>query len=390
MSTPIQPGELSPDDPKFYAPPKWRSVEIDAPSIQPSLRAVELPVSQPSADWASRDNNVLLMEVVSESREHPDKLELSRMRMTALAIAVGVVVWTAFCIAVGLGRLETPAFAQMQNGLLFANDPEISVSERLQAANTALQKVSRPVLAPTLVVADASGDVNAALPLTIKVTNYTPDISINLSGLVVGTMLSSGSGAGEGQWRIAIDDLPNTRVIAPPGYVGPMTVIAELRSGDDQPIVRTPVQLIWHPVATGSTEITEPQSSAAPPPDEIIATEQAVDEQLVVRQKDLTVTQPSQRLKARRHSSGTIRASSFKKQSFANKRRHRVQLLDPERQTNVDPGRERRPSLAYDLYANADRPGERMPLWNNDLQTIIDGSWERCERWASCNRETRR
>ena len=59
-------GRTSPDDPKFYAPPKWRSVEIDAPSIQPSLRAVELPVSQPSADWASRDNNVLLMEVVSD------------------------------------------------------------------------------------------------------------------------------------------------------------------------------------------------------------------------------------------------------------------------------------------------------------------------------------
>jgi hypothetical protein len=390
MSTPIQQSELSPDDPKFYAPPKWRSVEVDAPSIQPFLRAAEVPVSQPSADWASGDDNVLLVDVVSESREHPDKLEHSRIRMTALAIAVGVVVWTAFCIAVGLGRLETAAFAQMQKGLLFANDPEISVSERLQAANTALQKVSRPVLAPTLVVADASGDVNAALPLAIKVTNYTPDISINLSGLVVGTMLSSGSGAGEGQWRIAIDDLPNTRVIPPPGYVGPMTVIAELRSGDDQAIVRTPVQLVWHPVATGSGEATEPQSSAAPPPDDTIATEQAADEQLVARQKDSTVTQPSPRLKARRHHSDTRRASSFKNQSFANKRRHRVPLSDPELQTSIDPGSERRPALAYDLSANADRPGERTPSWNNTLQTLIDRSWERCERWASCNRETRR
>ena len=296
MSTPIQQGELSPDDPKFYAPPKWRSSEIDAPSIQPSLRATEFPVSQPSADWTSHDDNVLLVEAVPESREHPDKLEHSRMRVTALAIAVGVVVWTAFCIAVGLGRLDTTALAQMRNGLLFANDPEISVSERLQSANTALQRVSRQVLAPTLVVADASGDVNAALPLTIKVTNYTPDISINLSGLVVGTMLSSGSSAGEGQWRIAIDDLPNTRVIPPPGYVGPMTVIAELRSGDDQAIVRTPVQLIWRPGATNSTEAAGPQPSAAPPPDDAIATEQAVDEQLVARQKDL-------RSHSRRHGS---------------------------------------------------------------------------------------
>jgi hypothetical protein len=388
MSTPIQQGELSPNDPKFYAPPKWRSSEIEAPSIQPSLRATEFPVSQPSVDWTSCDDNVLLVEAVSESREHPDKLEHSRMRVIALAIAVGVVVWTAFCIAAGLGRLDTAAFAQIRNGLLFGNAPEISISERLQAANTALQKVSRQVLAPTLAVADASGDVNAALPLAIKVTNYTPDISINLSGLVAGTMLSSGSDAGEGRWRIAIDDLPNTRVIPPPGYVGPMTVIAELRNGDDQAIVRTPVQLIWHPDAAGSTEAAEPQS-AAPPSDEIVAPERTIDEQLVAL-KDSTVAQPSPRLKARRHHSDTTRASSFKNQRFAKKRRHRVPLSDPELQTNVDLGWERRPTSAYDLSASADRLGERRRLWNNDLRTIIDGSWERCERWASCSRETRR
>jgi hypothetical protein len=242
MSTPIQQGELSSDDPKFYAPPKWRSVEIDAPSVQSSLTATEFPISQAFADWTSRDEDVLLVEAVPESRES-DEIEHSCMRMTALATAASVVVWTAFCITVGLGRLDTTVFAQMRNGLLFANDPEISVSERLQAANTALQKVSRQVLAPTLIVADASGHVDATLPLSIKVTNYTPDITINLSGLVVCTTLSSGSGTGEGQWRIAIDDLPNTRVVPPRDYVGPMAVIAELRSGDDQAIVRTPVRL---------------------------------------------------------------------------------------------------------------------------------------------------
>jgi hypothetical protein len=390
MSTPIQQGELSPDDPKFYAPPKWRSSEIDAPSIQPSLRATEFPISQPSVDWSSRDDDGLLVETVPESRKHPDKLEHSRMRVTALAIAIGVVVWTACCIAIGLGRLDTTAFTQLRNGLLFANDPEISVSERLQAANTALQKVSRQVLAPTLVVADASGDVNAALPLAIKVTNYTPDISINLSGLVVGTMLSSGSGAGKGQWRIAIDDLPNTRVIPPLGYVGAMTVIAELRSGDDQAIVRTPMQLVWHPGATGSTEAAEPQSSAAPPPDDTIATQQAVDEQMVARQNDSTVAQPSPQLKARKHRSDATRTSSFKNQSLAKKRQHRVPSWDSELQTKVDPGWERRATLTYDSSAYADPSGERRPLWNNDLRTIIDGSWERCERWASCSRDTRR
>ena len=72
------------------------------------------------------------------------------------------------------------------------------------------------------------------------------------------------------------------------------------------------MQLIWRPGTTGSTEAAGPQPSAAPPPDDAIATEQAVDEQLVARQKDSAVTQPSSRLKARRHRSDTTRASSFK------------------------------------------------------------------------------
>ncbi len=382
MSTPIQQRELSPDDPKFYAPPKWRSVEIEAPSIQPFLRATVFSESQAFADWTSHDENMLLAEVVPKTREHPDEIEHNRMRMTALAIAAGVVVWTAFCIMVGLWRLDATVFAEMRNELLFTNDPEISVSERLQAANTALQKVSRQVLAPTLVVADTSGDVNAALPLAIKVTNYTPDITINLSGFVVGTMLSSGSSAGEGQWRIAIDDLSNTRVIPPRDYVGPMTIFAELRSGDDQAIVRTPLRLIWLSSVAGTSEVVEPQPLAAPPPDEIISPKQSVDEQLVVREKEFIQT--LSRPKARRHSSGTTRASRFKNQSLANKRGHRIPLLDPELQTNADPRSE------YDLYANADPFGERRPLRNNNLQTIIDGSWERCERWASCSRQTQR
>jgi hypothetical protein len=31
MSTPIKGGELSPEDPKFYAPPRWRSGAVAAP-----------------------------------------------------------------------------------------------------------------------------------------------------------------------------------------------------------------------------------------------------------------------------------------------------------------------------------------------------------------------
>ena len=33
MSTPIRQVEVSPEDPKFYAPPRWRRGEVEAPSI---------------------------------------------------------------------------------------------------------------------------------------------------------------------------------------------------------------------------------------------------------------------------------------------------------------------------------------------------------------------
>jgi hypothetical protein len=49
MSTPIQGAELSPDDPKFYAPPRWRSGAVAAPPIQPSLGESEVP-SQVAAE----------------------------------------------------------------------------------------------------------------------------------------------------------------------------------------------------------------------------------------------------------------------------------------------------------------------------------------------------
>jgi hypothetical protein len=48
MSTPIQGAELSPEDPKFYAPPRWRSGAVAAPPIQPSLGESEVPSQVPA------------------------------------------------------------------------------------------------------------------------------------------------------------------------------------------------------------------------------------------------------------------------------------------------------------------------------------------------------
>jgi hypothetical protein len=404
MSTPIQKGELSPEDPKFYAPPRWRSGEITAPPIQPSLRAPEVPNSQAYAggetrqdDREARYDNVPMndgpkapMAPVADAflkpSEHSHKLGRSGVRTKALTIAAGVVVWTAFCIAIGLGRLDTISFAHLRNDAS-TTDPKISVSERPQAANITLpqvatsapQNVSRQVLAPTLAVADAIGEANGALPLVIKVSNSTPGTTINLSGLVAGTTLSAGAAAGEGQWRIAIDDLPNTQVLPPAAFVGPMKIVAELRGAEDQAIVRTSLQLVWRPAAGKSSEAAEPTSSPAATAAIDDAAKEVPVGQVLAWQKESAVDQPTPRLKARKHISRSTKESS------ARKRRHKPVL---EMETDTISRWQQAPSSNYAVSAYSDARMDRKRFFNDDLQTLIDRSWERCK--YDCGREPRR
>jgi hypothetical protein len=253
MSTPIQGGELSPEDPKFYAPPIWRSGAIAAPPIQPSLGESEVPsqlaVDLTSTQYEMRLDDEPMADAFLQPSDHPEKQDKSGVRTKALAIAAGIVVWTAFCVFVGLGRLDSGSFIQFRNGMLSAKSSEIPVGDQPRLAslelpqmdNNASESALSPVLTPTLAVADAIGEMNAALPLAIKATNYEPGATINLGGLVAGTTLSAGSPVGEKQWRIAVDDLPNAQVIPPADFTGSMTIMAELRTGNNQVLVRTPL-----------------------------------------------------------------------------------------------------------------------------------------------------
>ena len=231
MSTPIRQVEISPENPKFYAPPRWRRGEVEAPSIQ----SAELPGPQAHAEWTPHYGDEVLADERALSMNKPlvdalpNPLRRSArhgnggVRVTALAVATGVVLWTAVCIALALGRLDVINFEQLRNGLPAVKGAETSVVAPPQTANVVLVETPKEVVTPTLAVADAIGEANAALPLAIRVTNVTPGTTITLSGLAVGTKLSSGAVAGEGRWRIALEDLPsaadglqNTLVIPPP------------------------------------------------------------------------------------------------------------------------------------------------------------------------------
>ena len=392
MSTPIQHGEVSPEDPKFYAPPRWRSGAITAPPIQPSLTGSELS-SQAAVDLTSTHDEVRLddkamADAFLRPSERSDKQDQSGVRTKALAIAAGVVVWIAFCVVVGIGRLETGSFIQFRNGMTSADSSEIPVSDppRLaslelpQMANNASESRLRYVLTPTLAVADAIGETNAALPLAIKVSNYPPGTTINLRGLVAGTTISAGSAVGDSQWRIAVDDLPNAQVNPPANFAGSMTITAELRTGDNEAPVRTLLQLIWRPAAIKASEApaaVENSEALVPPPAPAVFDEEVKEPlgQAFASQKDSSASQASPRIKTRKHISRNARERSARNQSFARKRQQSASALVMETDT-VSRWRVV-PSSNYPTSAYSDARTDRKPVWS-DVQAVIDRSWERC------------
>ncbi|MGC2746787.1 MAG: hypothetical protein WA309_04895, partial [Pseudolabrys sp.] len=177
MSTPIRQVEVSPEDPKFYAPPRWRRGEVEAPSIQPSLRSAEFLGPQAYADWTSHHGDEGLADErgsavnnpVADALPKPRRRRSARqgnggVRATALAIAAGVVLWTAVCIVLALGRLDVINFEQLRNGLPSVKGTENSVIVPPQPTDVVFAETPKEVVAPTLAVADAIGESNAALP----------------------------------------------------------------------------------------------------------------------------------------------------------------------------------------------------------------------------------
>jgi hypothetical protein len=266
MSTPIQHDALDPNSLQYYAPRRLRDNVNDSPSIQPLPDANELPDSQATEKWSPRYGNDSLARKFSEAlgREIDDEFKsrpavLTRKRtfavLASLAAAAG--------IAAAIIFPGTTKFAEWRDWLPSARHAEMSFAERLQAANAALDREAQKAPVPTLVVENGSGEVNAPLPLGVTVTNSTPDATVSLSGLLAGSVLSTGSESAEGQWRIALDELPATRVIPPRNYVGPMTIVAELRGANGQAIIRGSVDYTWRQAASDSSKAAAPTAIAA-------------------------------------------------------------------------------------------------------------------------------
>jgi hypothetical protein len=135
-----------------------------------------------------------------------------------------------------------------------------------------------------------------------------------------------------------------------------MTIVAELRNGDDQAIVRTPLRLTWRPATAELIGFSGPAPAPAPAPLPAVVDKpmpkQALFEQFMAWQSDsasATTTAPPRRHKiSKRH-------------------RHRNQSVASEAQADSVPrGQQRR--AAY-TFSDASLSRDQWPLWMGDRQT---------------------
>ncbi len=250
MSTPIQHDSLDPKSLQYYAPRKLRNSVADPPSIQPLADTNSPAIPQAIVARGTRyDNTTALTEALPEALRQLIAIEYE-MRVPRLLRKRPIVILASMAaatvVAVAIVSVDTSSLTAWLDSVRSPKkDSQMSLAERLQSANAAINQVPQRAMAPTLAVKDGSGDSNAGLPLGIDVTNYTPGTTVHLSGLLVGAAINAGTPAGEGGWNIAVDDLSKASVIPPPNYMGPMTVIAELHGSNGQAIVRSPIHYFW-------------------------------------------------------------------------------------------------------------------------------------------------
>jgi hypothetical protein len=176
--------------------------------------------------------------------------------MRRLAFRVGAVIGVAALAAWGLVSLPNTR----QTGTE-------TVQAGFQATPISINR-GRPHVAPAtpvrLVVRDAQGEANTALPAGIVLEGDPKNATIVLSGLAANTRLSAGKALGATGWRVTKADLDGLLINAPRAFVGTMDVAVELRLVADRVADRQVLHLAWTQPAEASPaslQSAAPQSS---------------------------------------------------------------------------------------------------------------------------------
>ncbi|HET7910396.1 MAG TPA: hypothetical protein VFL49_00025 [Pseudolabrys sp.] len=269
MSSPIHDGSISPNDPSYYAP-RRSGVEAKTP-LPDRLSSPSALATTDSGSARTEDAEVIVP--FPRAREYLNVFDHgTRKTWRTKALVVSAI---AAALTGGIAFFGFVSFAPRVSEKQ-TQQPELSLATRLQTAAVDIQKAAQRVVTPTLVVNESAGEMNAPLALGLEVKNYSPGAVIALSDFPAGTSISSGAAEGDRHWRIAVEELPNAKVTPPSGYIGVMTILAELRIGKDIPIVRSPVRLIWRALPSPASPAPGPSSAPEPSPPRTTAVDQPV------------------------------------------------------------------------------------------------------------------
>ena len=249
MSNPDPQDTRDPSSLLFYAPRRVRNRadtlravlaqqgehEQTAPSISPEQRGKD-EVANPFPE---------VLRLLGEPEPTKPKAFVRQPARRKKAFVVAVCSTAVAGIAGGAALLYVMNFNGSRDQALSAKDGGISFPATPQEKKAAVDQLIQKMTIPALVVEDHDGNINAPLPLGVKVTGHTQGETVNLSGLPADTRLTTGVSSAAGEWRVAIHDLPVTVVIPPRDYVGPMNIVAELPGDNGEPVLRRAVRLIW-------------------------------------------------------------------------------------------------------------------------------------------------
>ncbi len=255
---------LDPSDPAYYAPPRLRerseaakpaAKDVPTPPRDPDASAVMRPAKPAAGRLPSRSdafNEALVKVLREEMNAKQDQSGFVPPRRSSLRAVATVAVGVATAALVTLGyvaRVSSPPRQAERSWAAVGTSPA--------ARSIPVQPLS------TLVVRNQSGTAGDALDLGISVDSPVAGSTVSVKGLPPDARLTAGLRFGATEWLVRADDVAQAKVVPPPGFVGDISLSAELRDGNGAAMVTGFVQLSWQSRPTG---IASSALAAAAPP----------------------------------------------------------------------------------------------------------------------------
>jgi hypothetical protein len=240
-----------PDSPANYAPRRVRESLAERSATRRTYESDDDPaLSAILSEWSRHRETTRTPAFIAglqpELMQEPSGSGRSRSRMIFPIAAA------AFIAATGLVAAGAYSYSQ------------ITPAAVDQTAKMASVTRERPL--STLTVENRTGAMNETLPLGLQVKAPTPGAAVYLKGVPRDALLTSGTLAAVGEWRIAVKDLPLVEMVPPRDYTGSMDLTAELREAGDRVVSSGSVHLTWTPPAPKSTDAAKSSTDVASPP----------------------------------------------------------------------------------------------------------------------------